>query len=148
LGCQQEFARQLRERGYRLTAPRQIVLDVLHEVEGLVTADELFARVQRISSAVDKSTVYRTLDLLQKVGLLASVDIGDSQHRYELVSLHGPHLHLICQRCGRVIAADLQVAQALAQRLKADHGFHAALQQLCIPGLCADCGAADHARQL
>jgi Fur family ferric uptake transcriptional regulator len=61
---------------------------------------------------VDISTVYRTLDLLQEFDLVSSVDPGDDQRRYELLGIHGPHLHLVCRACGRVIGADLEVAQA------------------------------------
>jgi Fe2+ or Zn2+ uptake regulation protein len=118
MACEQVFLRQLRERGFRLTAQREVILSVLHDVEGLVTADEIYSRVRSISSAVDISTVYRTLDLLQELDLVSSVDAGDGQRRYELLGLHGPHLHLVCQACGQVIGADMEVAKALESTWK------------------------------
>jgi len=141
MACEQVFVQQLRERGFRLTPQREIILSVLHDVEGLATAEEIYGRVQRISTSVDISTVYRTLDLLQELDLVSCVDPGDDQRRYELLGIHGPHLHLVCQACGQVIGADLQVARIFGQRLQAEYGFVPALDHLSVPGLCAACAA-------
>ncbi|MBN1137896.1 MAG: transcriptional repressor [Anaerolineae bacterium] len=142
MACEKVFVQQLRARGFRLTPQREIILSVLHDVEGLATVEELYQRVQNISSSVDISTVYRTLDLLQELDLVSCVDAGDGQRRYELLGIHGPHLHLVCQACGQVIGADLEVAQAFGQRLQAKYGFVPALDHLSVPGLCAACAGA------
>ena len=141
MACEEVFIKHLRERGFRLTPQREMILSALHEVEGLVTVEEIYGRVQKISTSVDVSTVYRTLDLLQEFDLVACVDSGDDQRRYELLGVHGPHLHLVCQACGQVIGADLEVAQAFGQRLQAEYGFVPALDHLSVPGLCASCVA-------
>ena len=143
MACEEVFVQQLRERGFRLTPQREIILSVLHDVDGVDTVEGIYNRVERISSSVDISTVYRTLDLLQKFDLVASVDRSDDQRRYELLGIHGPHLHLVCQACGRVIGADLEVAEAFGQRLQAEYGFVPALDHLSVPGLCATCAASD-----
>ncbi len=145
MACEQIFVQQLRKRGFRLTPQREIILSVLHEIKGWATADEIYRRVQTISTSVDISTVYRTLDLLQELGLVSCVDAGEDQRRYELLGIHGPHLHLICQACGQVIGADLEIAQAFGERLQAEHGFRPALEHLSIPGLCPACAAAANA---
>jgi Fur family ferric uptake transcriptional regulator len=142
MACEQVFIQQLREQGFRLTPQREMILSVLHDVEGLVTADEIYSQVQRVSTSVDISTVYRTLDLLQKFDLVYCVDAGDGQRRYELLGIHGLHLHLVCQACGQVIGADLGIAQSFGERLQAEYGFQAALDHLSIPGLCRACAAA------
>ena len=126
-----------------MTPQREIILSVLHDVEGLATAEEIHNRVQRISTSVDISTVYRTLDLLQEFDLVACVDPGDDQRRYELLGIHGPHLHLVCQVCGQVIGADTEVAQAFGRRLQDEFGFLPAIDHLSVPGLCAACAASD-----
>jgi Fur family transcriptional regulator, ferric uptake regulator len=141
MACEQVFIQQLHERGFRLTPQREMILSVLHDIEGLATAEEIYGRVQRLSSSVDISTVYRTLDLLQEFDLVSCVDPGDEQRRYELLGIHGPHMHLVCQACGQVIGADLEVAEAFGQRLLAEYGFQAALDHLSVPGLCAACAA-------
>lgn len=137
--CEQVFIQQLHERGFRLTPQREIILSVLHEVEGLVTAEEIHRRVQRISTTIDISTVYRTLELLEELDLVSCVDTSEAQRRYELLGIHKPHLHLVCQACGRVIAAELGTARDFDERLRTEYGFQPALDHLSIPGLCSTC---------
>jgi Fur family transcriptional regulator, ferric uptake regulator len=139
MACEEVFIQKLRERGFRLTPQREMVLSAMHDIEGLATADEIYTRVQGQSSAVDISTVYRTLELLQEFQLVACVDAGDGQRRYELLGVHGPHIHLVCQACGQVTGIDLQEAQPLAQQLLARYGFAADLNHLSISGLCQRC---------
>ena len=130
---------ELRERGFRLTPQREMVLSVLHGVEGLATAEEIYGLVQARSSAIDISTVYRTLDLLTDMGLVSAVETGEGQRRFALVGAHGPHLHLVCSRCGAVTPAELGLADAMARELLSCHGFAADLGQLTVPGVCRNC---------
>jgi Fur family ferric uptake transcriptional regulator len=139
MACEEVFLRELRERGFRLTPQREIVLSVMHEVEGMATAEEIYARVHEYSAAVDISTVYRTLDLLQELQVVACVKPGDGHYRYELLGVHGPHIHLVCHACHTVIAVEPEVAQPLAERLLAQYGFAVAFDRLSIPGLCQQC---------
>lgn len=141
MGCEQVFLQQLRHRGFRLTPQREMILSVLHEIEGAATVDEIYSRVQRLSTSVDISTVYRTLDLLQEFDLVSCVDPGEDQRRYELLGIHGPHLHLVCQTCGQVIAADLEFAKSFGESLQAEYGFQSLLDHLSVPGLCPACAA-------
>lgn len=142
MSCEKAFLKKLRERGFRLTPQREMMLSVMHQIEGFATAEEIYDRVHALSSAVDISTVYRTLDLLQDFQMVACVDPGDGQRVYELLGIHGPHLHLVCGLCRKVLGADLDLAQPLAVRLREDYGFEADLNQLSIPGLCQECQAA------
>jgi Fur family ferric uptake transcriptional regulator len=139
MACEEVFLKKLRARGLRLTPQREMILSVMHDVEGVATAEEIYAQVQSLTSAVDISTVYRTLDLLQKLDIVACIDPGDGQHRYELLGVHGPHIHLICASCGKVTGIDLQKAHPLAERLRADYGFVVDLDHLSILGLCQAC---------
>ena len=147
MACKEIFVKQLRERGFRLTPQREIILSVLHDVEGWATADEIYGRVQKVSTSLDISTVYRTLDLLQELNLVFGMQTGDGQRRYELLGVHGPHLHLVCQSCGQVIAADLDAAWAFGADLEAKYGFQPALDQLSIPGLCPACVVSSSGRR-
>jgi Fur family transcriptional regulator, ferric uptake regulator len=143
MSCEKYFFKQLREHGFRLTPQREMVLAVLHEIEGFTTAEEIYARVSAISTSVNLSTVYRTLELLEDFNLVACVDPGDGQRRYELLGLHGPHIHLICQACGKIIGVDLDTVRPFAAQLKAAYGFDVDLEHLSIPGLCRECTAAE-----
>jgi Fur family ferric uptake transcriptional regulator len=139
MSCEEVFFKQLRERGFRLTPQREMVLSVLHEIEGFATADEIYERVRGLSSSVDISTVYRTLELLQDFHLVAAVDPPDGQRCYELVGLHGQHFHLVCRSCGGIIGVQPQAIAAFAQEVKDGYGFEIDLEHLSIPGLCQEC---------
>jgi Fur family ferric uptake transcriptional regulator len=141
MSCEEAFVERLRERGFRLTPQREMILAVMHQVEGLVTTEDIHARVQKLSSCVDLSTVYRTLNLFQEFGLVTPVDVGDGQRRYEFVGVEKPHLHLVCETCGRVSVADLDAARPLVDLLKERYGFEAQLDRLSVPGTCAGCSA-------
>ena len=77
MACEELFLRSLRDRGFRLTPQREMVLAALHQMESPVSADDLYQKVQQVSTSVDISTVYRTLDLLQSLDFVTSMDVGD-----------------------------------------------------------------------
>ena len=142
--CEERFLQQLRERGFRLTPQREMVLHVLHDAEEHATADELFARVSALSAAVDLSTVYRTLELLEELDLVASFDLGDGERRYELLTVHRPHHHLHCRSCGKLVTVEALELQPLLDGLAQAYGFVARVEHWVIPGLCIECQTATH----
>ena len=92
--------------GYRLTIPRQAILDVLSKTSKHVSAEDVYFSVHRVYPGVGLTTVYRTLELLVQMGLVFKFDFGDGRARYELSE--GPkgtrhHHHLVCTACSRVI---------------------------------------------
>ena len=139
MSCQTDFIRELRERGFRLTAQREMVLGVLHEMDGFATADEIYRRVHTLSAAVDISTVYRTLDLLQGFALIAMVEGGDGQRRYKLLIGHISHAHLVCVACGAVTAAALDALQPVLDENKSRYGFAVDPGHLNLSGWCPQC---------
>jgi Fur family ferric uptake transcriptional regulator len=145
--CEDTFLKRLRARGLRLTPQREMILQAMHEVEPHATAEEVYARVSALSSAIDLSTVYRTLELLQEFRLVASIDLGDGQLRYELLGLHGHHHHLHCRACGELIRVEQDEIQGLIEALAETYGFAAEPEHLIIPGLCERCRRAAEARQ-
>ncbi len=141
MSCEETFIRHLRDRGFRLTPQRELVLSVLHQMEGFASAEEIYERVHQISAAVDISTVYRTLDLLQEFQLVACVEGNDGQRRYDLVTDHAPHIHLVCTRCGEVIGVATDILAAGLAQIQEQYGFAVDRTQLHLPGLCARCRA-------
>jgi Fur family ferric uptake transcriptional regulator len=139
MGCEQLFVRQLRERGFRLTPQREMVLGVMHGLGEFATADEVYDRVRALSSAVDLSTVYRTLDLLQEFDLVACIDAGDGKRRYALLGLEGPHLHLVCQSCGVVVGVESALLEPLAEQVAERYGFGLDVDHLTLAGWCQKC---------
>lgn len=139
MSCESAFIQALRERGMRMTPQREMVLSVMHDMAGHASAEEIYRRVQERSAAVDISTVYRTLDLLQAMNMLTTVETPDGQRRYALAKGHGEHVHLVCQACGCQLHADMEPVEALAAQLLATYGFALDTARLSLPGLCADC---------
>jgi Fur family ferric uptake transcriptional regulator len=137
--CEKVFLERLRKSGLRLTPQREMVLSAMHQIEDVATAEEIYSRVQALSSAVDISTVYRTLDLLKELHLVACIDPDDQQHRYELVGAHGPHLHLVCRSCGKIIGVELAEAESFTAYLRTVHDFEADLSDVTISGQCREC---------
>lgn len=140
--CEDKFLERLRERGFRLTPQREIILHVLHEDMEHPTAEEIHARVSAVSAAIDLSTVYRTLELLQQLDLVSSFELGDGQRRYELLSVHHPHHHLLCRGCGKLVTIEAAEVQPLLEALRQSRGFEAQLEHMVIPGLCGECAQA------
>jgi len=141
MSCEELFLKKLRERGFRLTPQREMVLRVMHQMAGFATAEEIFQRVQELSSAIDISTVYRTLELLQEFQMVSVVDPGDGQRRYELVGVHGPHIHLVCQDCGEVTPIDLDEFQEFVDHVRRRLGFTIDISQVSLPGYCNACAS-------
>lgn len=137
--CEERFIHQLRERGLRVTPQRELVLRVLHEIEGFVTAEEICARVQAIAASVDASTIYRTLDLLGEFNLVSVLDTGEGLRRYELLGIHGLHHHLHCTHCQRIIGVEHSELQPLLAQLENVHDFTITPTSWTFSGLCRTC---------
>ena len=90
----------LRAKGYRLTPQRQLVLDAVTLLEH-ATPDEIGSQVQRSAPGVNLSTVYRTLELLEELGLVTHTHLGHGAPTYHPAST-ADHLHLVCRDCGAV----------------------------------------------
>jgi Fur family ferric uptake transcriptional regulator len=131
------FATHIRQKGFRMTPQRQIVLDTLAEYGTHATAGEVYESVQAKIPAINRATVYRVLDFLCELQLITRTEIqGDSM--YELAG-DSPHHHLVCRHCGQVeVLADHHFKE-LAIHLLAEHGFKAEINHMAISGLCADC---------
>jgi Fur family ferric uptake transcriptional regulator len=115
--------RALARSGYRSSAPRSAVVDTLAELGCSVTAREIADRVEQRGRAVGLASVYRTLELLEEMGLVQRVDLGEGVARYEPADRSGEHHHhLVCDHCGNVTAfedADLErVIERLSRRVK------------------------------
>jgi Fur family ferric uptake transcriptional regulator len=128
----------LRQQGYRLTPQREMVLEAVHESQGHVSAEEIYARVQARNPYVHISTVYRTLELLKQLHIVCEIDLGGGCIYYELAGERRHH-HLLCQQCREVLELDDQVLAPLKDTLRQEYGFEAHLDHLAIFGRCRSC---------
>jgi Fur family ferric uptake transcriptional regulator len=130
----------LREAGGRVTDGRRaIVAAVLDGDDHHVTADELAAALRADYPTLAVSTIYRTLEALEELGIVARVDLGQGRAVYHPID-HAHH-HLVCSRCGRVEEVPDEALAPLAADLDDRVGFALARQQLTLTGLCRTCRA-------
>jgi len=128
----------LKEKGYKLTPQRVAVLQVLHQSDGHITAADIYQKVQARYPHVNKSTVYRTLELLKELRLVTETDLGSGRLCYHHAE-RGHHHHLICQRCGRVVDLDEAVLTPLKELLTSQYSFIPEIRHLAIFGYCLNC---------
>ena len=131
---------RLRARGYRLTPQRQLVLQAVGEL-GHATPEEIVTTVRRTATGVNISTVYRTLELLEELGLVQHTHLGHGAPTYS-VSTDDDHVHLVCRDCGEVQEASPQVVTPVVEGLAATHGFLVDVGHFAVFGRCATCAAA------
>jgi Fur family ferric uptake transcriptional regulator len=136
-----ELAARLRGQGYRLTPQRQLVLRAVEKL-GHATPDEVLAEVHAQSSAVNVSTVYRTLEVLEELGLVRHAHLSDRAATYHSITDH-EHFHLICRNCHRVVSVDPGVVAPFAERLEREQGFVIDVGHLAVFGRCVDCADDD-----
>lgn len=133
-----DWREQLRARGYRLTPQRELVLEAVQELDH-ATPEAILDRVQRTAKGVNISTVYRTLDLLSELGLVAHAHIGHGAPVYHS-SDEPEHVHLVCRHCGGITEAPPDVADPFVASLRTTFGFEADLPHLTVFGTCQRCG--------
>ncbi len=136
------FIEALRQRGYRVTPQREMIIEVIAHSSRHMTAEEVFAEVQTRTRAVNVATVYRTLDLLVEEGLASRANLGGGRVVYATAE-HGPHVHLVCRHCGGVVDADVALFEALFQNVQTQYGFVCGPQHFAVYGLCVGCQPVD-----
>lgn len=139
------FRRYLRERGLPVTQQREAVAEVVFESEAHLSVEEIEDRLRSRGEKTGKATVYRTLEMLVKSGLVAERDFGEGFKRYEHLFGQMPvHGHMICEECGQVTEIQEAELKRLQDRIAADNGFTPAQYRLEIFGLCSSCTEAGH----
>jgi Fur family ferric uptake transcriptional regulator len=129
----------LRAGGYRVTPQRQLVLEAVGRLEH-ATPEEICAEVRHTARGVNVSTIYRTLELLEQLGLVKHSHIHHGAPSYHL-SGHEEHVHLICRDCEQVTEVDQATVEPLVRALERSKGFATDVGHLTVFGLCADCQA-------
>ena len=128
---------ELRSRGYRVTPQRQLVLEAVASLDH-ATPEEIAARVQQTAKGVNISTIYRTLELLDSLGLVAHTHLNHGAPTYHLAT-EAAHVHLVCQDCGKIDQASAESIAPLTDALADRHGFEVNVSHLTVFGRCHDC---------
>ncbi len=131
-----QIAQQLRERGYRVTPQRMAIVRAVLESSGHPTAEEIYQKVSETFPMLSLATVYKSLEMLKTLGEIIELPIKGQTH-YE--SNLRPHVHLICQRCHKVMDWEEEIVfPVLAEAMEAS-GFRPHYYLLVVYGLCWQC---------
>lgn len=128
---------ELRAHGYRLTPQRQLVLEAVARL-GHATPEDIATAVHETASGVNLSTVYRTLEVLEHVGLVQHTHLGHGAPTYSVASTDD-HVHLVCRDCGAVQEVDADLLAEATRRLADERGFALDLGHVALFGRCARC---------
>jgi Fur family transcriptional regulator, ferric uptake regulator len=136
------FRRYLREQGLPVTQQRESIAEVVFTSSEHLSVEDIEQRLREREERIGKATIYRTLEMLVKSGLVQEHDFGEGFKRYEHLFGQKPvREHLICTECGKV--AEIHSAELVRMQEEAARrqGFQPARYRLQIYGLCADCQA-------
>lgn len=130
----------LRDGGHAMTAQRAAVYDVLLETNDHICAEHILESIRHKhpSWRINKTTIYRTLDLLLALGMVYEMKRDDGRAQYEL-AFRGPHGHLICRRCGELQDLDPAVAASFRAALYSKSEFDVDIVGHAFPGICHRC---------
>ncbi|MBI4539518.1 MAG: transcriptional repressor [Gemmatimonadetes bacterium] len=136
----QLFERYLREQGLPVTQQRTAVADIVFSSAGHLSVDDIEQRLRESGERIGKATIYRTLDLLVKSGLVDERDFGEGFKRYEHLLHRQPvHQHLVCLECGKVIEFRSDELERIQDQVAATHDFAPNRHRFEIYGLCHEC---------
>jgi Fe2+ or Zn2+ uptake regulation protein len=130
-------------RGIRMTQQRRAILSVMETASKHLDASQILRKAQRLDASIDRSTVYRTLQLLKRQGLIDELDlmhIHGEGHYYER-KLGRDHIHMACLRCGKITEFVSDMFERLKQQVEKDCRFRVLVSRLEIGGYCSACRA-------
>lgn len=134
----------LRADGGRVTTARRALIEALLAARAHVTADDLAARVQAAHPEVHRSTVYRTLDALERLGVVVHSHLGHGGGVYHLADER--HQHLVCETCGAVVELPDAELVPLARAVRKRYGFTIEPGHFALVGTCRTCTRAPLSR--
>jgi Fur family transcriptional regulator, ferric uptake regulator len=132
---------ELATRGIRMTSQRRAILSVIETANKHLDASQILRKAQKLDASVDRSTVYRTLELLKRQGMVDELDLmhlEGERHFYERRLGQG-HIHMACLRCGKITEFLSETFESLKQQLERDCRFNIVVARLEVGGYCSSC---------
>ena len=145
---QGKWRKRLQVQGYRLTIPREAIINILSKTSDHVSAEDIYMSIHKNYPSIGLTTIYRTLELLTQMGIVIKFDFGDSRTRYELTEDYGTkkhHHHLICNKCTKIIDysdfvnEELELVEKTEKELAQKYNFKVTGHVISFIGLCNDC---------
>ncbi len=127
----------IKQKGLKLTPQRRLILDILHKSSSHISAEDIIREVQKEMPGVNKTTIYRTLDLLEGIDCVYKSGV-DGRYVYHHAE-YGHHHHLMCSSCGKIIDCAEDIFLPVEILLNKKYGFQCDLKHMIIKGLCSDC---------
>jgi Fur family ferric uptake transcriptional regulator len=135
----EEFRSYLRDHNLPVTAQRQAIAEVVLLSDRHLSAEEIEGELAARGFGVGTATVYRTLDVLVRSGLVVERDFGEGFKRYETARGIPQHEHFLCTTCGRVTEFQDERLERITTLLAEEHGYARQRHRLVIYGICRDC---------
>ena len=134
-----QWTERLRRQERKVTGPRRAILEILHRHPRPLTNKEIFAALT--GTNCDLATIYRSMHLLEKMGLVKRFDFGDGTARFELLAEgdDGHHHHLVCTACAQVVEIEECFPHELERQIAARNGFKKVTHRLEFFGVCPQC---------
>lgn len=146
--CVQNMRGHFGECGLRMTAAREAILDALSKIGEHSSAEEIYLATHKMYPRIGLTTVYRTLELLHKMGMIYKIEFGDGRARYELSEKTGDkehHHHVVCTQCGKIInyndfsETEVQAICGLQKELEKKYRFCIQHHSVQYYGTCYTC---------
>ncbi|MBI3168626.1 MAG: transcriptional repressor [Chloroflexi bacterium] len=141
MSCADEYAPQLRARGYRMTSQRLAILHVLHHNGGHLSPVEVYEQARTELPSLTETTVYRTLEFLAGNGLVRPALTGSGHLVYEIA--RHEHHHLVCRNCGNEMEVEHELLKSMYETLEVESGYKLTDSHLTFFGLCPNCQKGD-----
>ena len=136
--AQSDILSQLRSRGVRLTPQRLLILNAVSDGGGHMGVDEVFRKAKESYPYMDIATVYRTLHLFRRMGVVTEVAIGDRLH-FEITDQEAPHHHMVCRPCGGAYDLAPDYLDEFRNTLSVEFDFEPDLDNFTVTGVCSNC---------
>ena len=132
--------RALTEAGHRTSAPRDDVIEAIDRLSCSITARAIADDLRERGSSVGLASIYRALELLDRLGLVQRFDVGDGGARYEPAHASGEHHHhMVCDSCGKVEPFEDDALEVAITNLSGRTDFAVAAHDVTLHGECRDC---------
>jgi len=122
----------------RVTQQRALIMEIIRQGQGHLDADEIYLRARQKKPRISLSTVYRTLHMFKKLGLVEELHFDDAHHHYE-VRPSAEHHHLVCLGCGKVVEFQYPLSRYIKQTVPEARGFDIAEVEVRMTGYCLEC---------
>jgi Fur family transcriptional regulator, ferric uptake regulator len=137
---------ELVSRGIRMTRQRRTILSIVETAKQHLDAGQILRKARRIDPEIDRVTIYRTLKLLKRHGLVDELDLmhlEGEKHFYERRPQRD-HLHMACLRCGKILEFESNLFDRLKGQIQRECQFHILVTRMEIGGYCSECRSMPH----